>query len=168
MHTTLCIMSLVWNTLTKKSHSFVCYRKRDHRGLRAKRLKSCGASSKKEEGLVTVRKGDWMAKGQRGHRALRPGHRLPLTSFQKTARGVKKSFRRGGHRAVGGKCWALPWYLYWVRWKTASNTIPPLPPIPTPQCPTVCPYPTPHPSQHAVGINLLWSNYYLLVVELRP
>lgn len=25
-----------------------------------------------------------------------------------------------------------------------------------------------HPSQHAVGINLLGSNYYLLLVELRP
>lgn len=36
---TLNIMSVVWNTLTKKPHSFVPYRKRDGRSLTAKKLK---------------------------------------------------------------------------------------------------------------------------------
>ena len=59
---TVNIMSLVWNTLTKEPHSFVCNRKQDGRSLTAKRLNGCGASAKKGlvggAALVTVRRGE--------------------------------------------------------------------------------------------------------------
>ena len=75
---TLSIMSLVWNTLTKKPHSFVCNRKQDGRSLTAKRLKGCGASAKTGRGApVTVGRGERVVKGQRGRGALRPGPHTP-------------------------------------------------------------------------------------------
>lgn len=47
-----------------------------------------------------VGRGNRMAKGQEGLPVLWLGYKLPLTSLQKTARGVKKSFRQGARRAA--------------------------------------------------------------------
>lgn len=92
---TLSIMSLVWNTLTKKPHWFVCNRKQDGRSLTAKRLKGCGASAKKGRGLFEG-VSEWQKvredsrRSGRGKDPLSPPSRKP----------PEESFRRGARRAA--------------------------------------------------------------------
>lgn len=148
---TLRIMSLVWNTLTKKPHSFDRYRKQDSRSLTAKRLKGCGASARKGGVLVTVRRGEQMAKGQRGHTTLQLGLKLRPTSLQKTGRGVKKSLKeaRSPQSCSDISIEADEKNL------VTLYLMSPLPPLPcVPLC-ALTPTALSPPSQHAVGIYLL-------------
>lgn len=92
------------NQKKKKPPEFVSYRKSGWKKPQGQKAKTLGASRGKG-GLVIVGRGNRMEKGQKGHAVLWPGCKLPLTSFQKTAKGVKKSLRQGTHRAL------LP-YLY--------------------------------------------------------
>lgn len=91
----LSIMSLVWNTLTKKPHWFVCNRKQDGRSLIAKRLKGCVASAKKGRGLFEG-VSEWQKVREdsrhsgRGKDPLSPPSRKP----------PEESFRWGARRAA--------------------------------------------------------------------
>lgn len=98
-----------------------------------------------------------MSAGQRGRAALQPGRREGSPPPSRELAEEETRRRHSSDIAIDRGTWKKP----------ASPTACP-PTTATPPPPSATLPPRRHPSQHAVGINLLWSNYYLLLVELRP
>lgn len=100
---------------------------------------------------MTVRRGERMAKGQRGHTTLQLELKLQLTSLQKTGRGVTKSLKEARSPQ------SCPDISIEADEKNLVTLylLSPLPPLPcVPSC-ALTPQALSPPSQHAVGIYLL-------------